>query len=249
MDESCPSPVPRSRPVSDAPTDPAPSEDESALGLGWLFDETAPGDEEEGNSAIWPTEPVDMLPLPGFTLDEDSVLTPLPSAPADEDAEAEPLRLGSNAPRVRGGRLRVALRSRAGAGAGVLGSMLLVTVAAAGIGLPGGGSDEERPTPSPSRDAPPTVALDTSWTADLVRTVKVAERRQQLAERRSAARRAEARERSRQEAAARATSPTPTAVSSPAAETASPPADPWAGVPGPVREFEPGPWNDGGATS
>ncbi len=55
--------------MSDVPTDPAPTDDESALGLGWLFDAPEP-DEEDGNSAIWPTEAVDMLPLPGFTLDE-----------------------------------------------------------------------------------------------------------------------------------------------------------------------------------
>jgi len=238
--------------VSDVPTDPAPSDDESALGLGWLFDAPEP-DEEDSNSAIWPTEAVDMLPLPGFTLDEDSVLVPLPSAADDQGLEAEPSKVGPNASRARGQRIRVALRSRAGAGAGVLGSMILVAAAAVGIGLPsGGGTDGGRPAASPAADGPSAPVVDTSWTASLEHAVKVAQRRQQLldaAERRSAARRAEAREKRRQEAAARTSSPAPTPVSSPTVQTATPPSDPWASVPGPVREFEPGPWNNGGAAS
>ncbi|MGD9531543.1 MAG: hypothetical protein AB7I38_12335 [Dehalococcoidia bacterium] len=238
--------------MSDAPTDPTPAGDDTALGLGWLFDAPAP-DEEQGNSAIWPTEPVDMLPLPGFTLDDESVLVPLPSVADNDEPETEPPGSGSDAPRVRGGRIRVALRSRAGAGAGVVGSMILVSVTAVAIGLPGGGgTDEGGLASSPPSDGPPALAVDTSWTADLAHAVKVSQRRQQLriaAERRSAARRAETREKRRGEAAARTPSPAPTPVSSPAVRAASPPSDPWADVPGPVREFEPGPWNNGGATS
>jgi hypothetical protein len=238
--------------VSDVPTDPTPADEDSALGLGWLFDAPAP-DEEQGNSAIWPTEPVDMLPLPGFTLDDDSVLVPLPSVAGNDEPETEPPGSGSNPPRARDGRIRAALRSRTGAGAGVVGSMILVAVTAVAIGLPGGGgSDEGGLAPSSPTDGPPALAVDTRWTADLAHAVKVSQRRQQLrnaAERRAAARRAEARKKSRQEAAARTHSPAPTPVSSPAVQAASPPSDPWADVPGPVREFEPGPWNNGGATS
>jgi hypothetical protein len=238
--------------VSDAPTDPTRSDDDSALGLGWLFDAPAP-DEEQGNSAIWPTEPVDMLPLPGFTLDDDSVLVPLPSAAGGDGPEAEPPGFGSYAPRARDGRIRVALRSRAGAGAGVLGGMILVAVTTVAIGLPGsGGTDEGGRASSSPTNGPPALAVDTSWTADLEHAVKVSQRRQQLldaAERRSAARRTEAREKRRQKAAASTSSPAPTSVSSPAVQAARPPSDPWASVPGPVREFEPGPWNNGGATS
>ncbi|WP_217914791.1 hypothetical protein [Miltoncostaea marina] len=239
--------------MSDAPTDPAPIDDESALGLGWLFDAPGP-DEEQGNPAIWPTGAVDMLPLPGFALDEDSVLVPLPSAAGDEEPEPERPGLAVDASRAPGGRIRLALRSRAGAGAGVLGSMILVAAAAAvGIGLPsGGGADGGQPATSAPRDRPPALAVDTSWTADLEHAVKVSQRRQErqdAARRRSTARRDDAREKHRQEAPARASAPAPTPVSSSTVRAASPTTDPWAGVPGAVREFEPGPWNDGGTTS
>ncbi|MGE0029453.1 MAG: hypothetical protein AB7U07_20400 [Thermoleophilia bacterium] len=238
--------------MSDVPTDPAPPDDESALGLGWLFDDGEPG-EEDGNSAIWPTEAVDMLPLPGFTLDEDSVLVPLPPAENDQAPETERPRIGVDASRAPGGRIRVALRSRAGAGAGVLGGMIIVAAATAGIGLPGGG-DTDGGTPAPSAADAPALVVDTSWTADVAHTVKAAERRRQrlldAAETRTAARRAETRKKRSQRSAAHNTpSPAPAPVASTPVETASPPSDPWAGVPGSVREFEPGPWNNGGATS
>jgi hypothetical protein len=196
-----------------------------------------------------------MDPLPGFTLDEESVLVPLPSAASqDEPVGGTPNGAGGMGRSPTGRRVRLSLgAARAGAGVSILGAVVLTAgVVSGGIGLPAlldSGTTPEARSPAASA-ATPELAVDTTWVARLGESVKVA----QVRHRRHSAAIAK---RSKQRAAARserkpsppAPAPVVTQVSNPPEPVRAAPVDPWAGVPGAVREFEPGPWNNGGATS
>lgn len=238
--------------MSDAPLDPSIPDDDRRPDLAWLSD--GPVASEGSNSAIWPTEAVDMVPLPGFTLDDDSVLVPLPSVGGDDaPLDGAPIGAAPTPSRPSGRRVRLSLGARAGAGAGVLGAVILTVVTVSGgIGLPPAGDSgrlQEASAPA-AASATPSAKIDAAWIARLDRSVKAS----QLQARREAAaleqkkKRAAARQRER-ERAARTPAPAETRqVSSLAATARGAPADPWAAVPPAVREFEPGPWNLGGSS-
>jgi hypothetical protein len=226
-------------------------DDDHGPDLAWLSD--GPVTSEDFNSAIWPTEAVDMVPLPGFTLDDDSVLVPLPSVGGDDaPADGAPIGAAPTPNRPSGRRVRLSLGARAAAGAGVLGALILTVVTVSGgIGLPpagdsGGLQEASAPTAAPTT---PSTEIDAAWIATLDRSLKAS----QLRARREASalalkkKRAEARQRVREPAAARTPAET-RQVSSPPAPVREAPSDPWAAVPPAVREFEPGPWNLGGAS-
>lgn len=241
--------------MSDASNDPSLHGDaDSGPSLDWLSD--GPTAHGEANPAIWPTEAVEMTSLPGFTLDDESLLVPLPSAAShDEPVEGVSIGTGPSTSRPSGRRVRLSLGARAGtaAGAGTLGAVLLTAAVVSGsIGLPAAGDsgrprEASAPTTAP---ATPTAEIDAAWVARLDKSVRAS----QLRARREAAaleqkkKRAAAGQRLR-ERGARTPAPAETRqVSSPSATVRSAPADPWAAVPPAVREFEPGPWNLGGAS-
>ena len=240
--------------MSDAPIDSAPHEDEGP-GLDWLLDEL-PTD-KPGDPALWPAGAVEMVALPGFTLDEESVLVPLPSAAADGEAAAgEPIGSGEKSIRPAPRRVRLWLGARAGAGVGILGAVVLTTAAGfGGIGLPtSGGSRGGHQAAAPEAVVrAPVVMLDTTWVDRLDRSVRASQVRAHreaaaLTQKRRKARAAAA-ERRRERNARTPPAAEVRQVSNPPVTVHTAPADPWAAVPPAVREFEPGPWNLGGSAS
>jgi len=240
--------------VSDAPIEPSRHEDEGpGPDLDWLSD--GPRPDAPTGPALWPTPAQEMDSLPGFTLDDDSVLVPLtPLASNDGPLDEGSDEAGAAAGRPSGRRIRLTRPgARTTAAAGIVGGVVLtVAVLSGGIGLPvasGPGPTREAPAPAASA-ATPTVDVDAGRAARPDRSAKAAQdraRRQAVALKRQK-RRAATRREEEQRAPAPAPVETQQVSDPPAPVQSAPPADPWAGVPGAVREFEPGPWNLGGAS-
>lgn len=237
--------------VSESPSDPIPPGgigDEP--GLDWLSDGAAA---EDGlDPALWPTEPVEMDPLPGFTLDDDSVLVPIPS-PAMEGEAGAGGGVGQPTGPRRGRRLRLSL-GKAIAGASALGAAALTAaVVYGGVGVPppGGSDAAHQPPPELATTSPPIVPVDTSWTERvdrLMTATRERERRQTVARRRAQVRLANRQAPSTPSPPTPSSAPAEVAVTSAPATSAEIATDPWASVPPAVREFEPGPWNQGGSS-